>query len=313
LFRVTLKRIRFDTDRVNKKMEFTSALMYSMRFVQKIDLPDIIKQNISKLRLVQAAYRPGRFVRKVQDSNWREKVLVDYVRRVREVEDPDYDQIFSILNKVAKPTLDALSTEAIAILAKRDKEFRLRVTTLLFDKAIRGSFYAGIMAEFALKLNSVIPEVSEDLEANASMFGTLYDMSGTLTFPRADEEGFEDKIVAWSKQKDVRRGYSRFLTHLYIVELVPGKILHESMQKVLGDLEDTVVQAKTEKSEENITQYADFLFEIAKLLPKTAVELRGLIQSRVNAVLKRPRAELPSLNMRSRFKLEDAFKCVQAS
>lgn len=294
-------------------MEFTSALMYSMRFVQKIDLPDIIKQNISKLRLVQAAYRPGRFMRKVQDSNWREKVLVDYVRRVREVEDPDYDQIFSILNKVAKPTLDALSTEAIAILAKRDKEFRLRVTTLLFDKAIRGSFYAGIMAEFALKLNSVIPEVSEDLEANASMFGTLYDMSGTLTFPRADEEGFEDKIVAWSKQKDVRRGYSRFLTHLYIVELVPGKILHESMQKVLGDLEDTVVQAKTEKSEENVTQYADFLFEIAKLLPKTAVELRGLIQSRVNAVLKRPRAELPSLNMRSRFKLEDTFKCVQAS
>jgi len=119
--------------------------------------------------------------------------------------------------------------------------------------------------------------------------------------------------VAWSKQKDVRRGYSRFLTHLYIVELVPGKILHESMQKVLGDLEDTVVQAKTEKSEENVTQYADFLFEIAKLLPKTAVELRGLIQSRVNAVLKRPRAELPSLNMRSRFKLEDTFKCVQAS
>jgi hypothetical protein len=283
-----------------------------MRFVQQ-ELPDIIKQNISKLRLVQAAYRPGRFVRKVQDSNWREKVLVDYVRRVREVEDPDYDQIFSILNKVAKPTLDALSKEAVAILAKRDKEFRLRVTTLLFDKAIRGSFYAGMMAEFALKLNSVIPEVSEDLEANASMFGTLYDMSGTLTFPRADEEGFEDKIVAWSKQKDVRRGYSRFLTHLYIVELVPGKILHESMQKVLGDLEDTVVQAKTEKSEENVTQYADFLFEIAKLLPKTAVELRGLIQSRVTAVLKRPRAELPSLNMRSRFKLEDTFKCVQAS
>jgi hypothetical protein len=283
-----------------------------MRFVQQ-ELPDIIKQNISKLRLVQAAYRPGRFMRKVQDSNWREKVLVDYVRRVREVEDPDFDQIFSILNKVAKPTLDALSTEAVAILAKRDKEFRLRVTTLLFDKAIRGSFYAGIMAEFALKLNSVIPEVSEDLEANASMFGTLYDMSGTLTFPRADEEGFEDKIVAWSKQKDVRRGYSRFLTHLYIVELVPGKILHESMQKVLGDLEDTVVQAKTEKSEENVTQYADFLFEIAKLLPKTAVELRGLIQSRVTAVLKRPRAELPSLNMRSRFKLEDTFKCVQAS
>lgn len=289
-------------------------MLYSMRFIQKIDLPEIIKQNIAKLRLVPASYRPARYVKKVvEQSNWREKVLVEYVRRIRETEDPDYDQMFAIFNKVAKANLDPLSQEAVGILKKRDQEFRLRVSTLLFDKAIKGSFYAGIMSELAVKLNSAIPEISEDLCAQASMFGTLYDMSGTLVFPRADEEGFEDKIVSWSKQKDVRRGYSRFLTHLYTVQLIPSKILHESMQKVLGDLDDTVVQAKTELSEENVTQYADFLFEIAKLLPKTAVELRGLIQTRVDAVLKRPRSELPSLNMRSRFKLEDTYKCVQAS
>lgn len=291
-----------------------SAMLYSLRFIQKIDLPEIIKQNIAKLRLVPASYRPARYVKKVvEQSNWREKVLVEYVRRIRETEDPDYDQMFAIFNKVAKANLDPLSQEAVGILKKRDQEFRLRVSTLLFDKAIKGSFYAGIMSELAVKLNSAIPEISEDLCAQASMFGTLYDMSGTLVFPRADEEGFEDKIVAWSKQKDVRRGYSRFLTHLYTVQLIPSKILHESMQKVLGDLDDTVVQAKTELSEENVTQYADFLFEIAKLLPKTAVELRGLIQTRVDVVLKRPRSELPSLNMRSRFKLEDTYKCVQAS
>jgi hypothetical protein len=291
-----------------------SAMLYSMRFIQKIDLPEIIKQNISKLRLVPASYRPARYVKKVvEQTNWREKVLIEYVRRIRETEDPDYDQMFAIFNKVAKANLEPLSQEAIGILKKRDQEFRLRVSTLLFDKAIKGSFYAGIMSELAVKLNSAIPEISEDLSAQASMFGTLYDMSGTLVFPRADEAGFEDKIVAWSKQKDVRRGYSRFLTHLYTVQLIPSKILHESMQKVLGDLDDTVVQAKTELSEENVTQYADFLFEIAKLLPKTAVELRGLIQTRVDTVLKRPRSELPSLNMRSRFKLEDTYKCVQAS
>ena len=291
-----------------------SAMLYSMRFIQKIDLPEIIKQNIAKLRLVPASYRPARYVKKVvEQSNWREKVLVEYVRRIRETEDPDYDQMFAIFNKVAKANLDPLSQEAVGILKKRDQEFRLRVSTLLFDKAIKGSFYAGIMSELAVKLNSAIPEISEDLCAQASMFGTLYDMSGTLVFPKADEAGFEDKIVAWSKQKDVRRGYSRFLTHLYTVQLIPSKILHESMQKVLGDLDDTVVQVKTELSEENVTQYADFLFEIAKLLPKTAVELRGLIQTRVDAVLKRPRSELPSLNMRSRFKLEDTYKCVQAS
>jgi len=296
-------------------MELTSALLYSMRFIQKITLPEIIKQNISKLRLVPATYRPGRFVKKVvqEQSNWREKILVEYVRRIRETDDPDYDQMFAIFNKVAKATLDTLSQEAIEILKKRDQDFRLRVTTLLFDKAIKGSFYAGIMSELAVKLNAVIPEVSEDLQAQASMFGTLYDMSGTLVFPKADEEGFEDKIIAWTKQKDVRRGYSRFLTYLYIAHLVPGKILHESMQKVITDLDDTVIQTKTERSEENVTQYADFLFEIAKLLPKTAVELRGLLQTRVDSILKRPRSELPSLNMRSRFKLEDTYKCVQAS
>ena len=289
-------------------------MLYSMRFIQKIDLPEIIKQNIAKLRLVPASYRPARYVKKVvEQTNWREKVLIEYVRRIRETEDPDYDQMFAIFNKVAKANLEPLSQEAIGILKKRDQEFRLRVSTLLFDKAIKGSFYAGIMSELAVKLNTAIPEISEDLSAQASMFGTLYDMSGTLVFPKADEEGFEDKIVAWSKQKDVRRGYSRFLTHLYTVQLIPSKILHESMQKVLGDLDDTVVQAKTELSEENVTQYADFLFEIAKLLPKTAVELRGLIQTRVDIVLKRPRSELPSLNMRSRFKLEDTYKCVQAS
>ena len=138
-------------------------------------------------------------------------------------------------------------------------------------------------------------------------------MNETLTFPSVEDAEFDNKVIAWSKQKDIRRGYSRFLTNLYIRNLVTGNILHESMNKVLLDLEDAIVQPKTEKMEENITQYADFLYEIAKLLPKTAVELRGLIQTRLDVILKRPRPELPSLNMRSRFKLEDTFKCVQAS
>jgi hypothetical protein len=84
------------------------------------------------------------------------------------------------------------------------------------------------------------------------------------------------------------------------------------MQKVITDLNDTLVQPKSEQSEENVTQFADFLFEIAKLLKPSAVELRGLIQSSVDTILKRDRADLPSLNMRSRFKLEDTMKCVKA-
>lgn len=302
-----------------EKMEMSSALLYSLRYIEKLTLPESVLRSISKLRLLPASYRPARYskvrapVSRDSTNNWREKVLVDYVRRVRETADAEYDEIFAIFNKVSTSTMNKLSDDAIEILKKRDQDFRLRVTTLLFDKAIKGSAYAGLMSDLALKLNLAIPEVSEDLEVHVKMFTTLYDMSETLTFPKADDSEFDNKIILWSKQKDVRRGYSRFLTHLYTRNLIPGNILHESMQKVLTDLEDTVIQAKTERSEENVTQYADFLYEIAKLLPKTAVELRGLIQTRIDVLLKRPRPELPSLNMRSRFKLEDTFKCVQAS
>ena len=303
-------------------MELSSALLYSLRYIPKLNLPDIIKSNISRLRLVPAAYRPNRLIksrplitkRKPTDQdNWRERVLIEFVRRVRETTDKDYDEMFSIFNKISTANFDVLAKEALELLKSRDQEFRFRVTTLLFDKAIKGSIYASIMSDLALKLNEEIPEVSEDLETHVKMFTTLYDMNETLLFPTSDDPEFDEKIIQWSKQKDVRRGYSRFLTNLYIRNLISGNILHESMNKVLGDLEDTVIKPKSDKTEENVTQYADFLFEIAKLLPKTAVELRGLIQVRIDTLLKKPRIEMTSLNMRSRFKLEDTFKCVQAS
>jgi len=294
-----------------------SALVYSVRFDDKLELSDELMKNISKLRTTAAAYRPVRPVRpkyvarKPLDDNWRAKVLVDYVRRVRETDDPEYDNIFAIFNKIAVPTLNTLSDEAIKILKKGDERFRLRVTTLLFDRAIKGSVYAGIMADLAVKLNNVIPDVAEDLQTHIQLFTTIYDMSETLVYPSSTEAGYDDKLIAWSKQKDVRRGYARFLTHLFTRELISGHALQDSMQKVIQDLGTTVVQPKTAQTEENVTQFADFLYEIAKLLKPTAVELRGLIVSRVEQILKVPRESVPSMNMRSRFKLEDAVKCVK--
>jgi len=296
----------------------SSATIYSLRFCPKLVLPAVIQESISRLRLVPAAYRPTRlirprFVKKREDSdNWRVNVLVEYIRRVRETEDPTYDEIFAIFNKIAPPTMDVLSKQAIDLLRTRDEQFRLRVTTLLFDKAIKGSAYASVMADLAYKLNTVFPEVSGDLETHVQMFETLYNMRETLVFPKLEEPDFNEKVISWSKQKDVRRGYARFLTHLYSRGLVSGQALQESMQKVIQDLNDTLVQTKTSQSEENVTQFADFLFEIAKILKPTAVELRGLILTKVEDILRLPRDAVPSLNMRSRFKLEDTTKCVKA-
>lgn len=302
-------------------MEMSSALIYALRFCPKLSMPASIQDNIARLRIIPAAYKPVRHIkqrflpkRKPEDAiNWRENVLTDYVRKVRETDDPQYDEIFGIFNKLAPANLSILSEQALKILNTQNKEFRLRVTTLLFDKAIRGSYFAGVMADLACKLNETIPEVSEDLEMHVKMFTTLYDMKETLVYPSLEDPNFNDKIIAWSKQKDIRRGYARFLTHLYTRQLVTGQVLQSSMAHVISDLSDTIIQPKTDQTEENVTQYADFLFEISKLLPVTAVELRGLLFTNLKEILARPRGDAPSLNMRSRFKLEDTVKCVQAT
>jgi hypothetical protein len=83
------------------------------------------------------------------------------------------------------------------------------------------------------------------------------------------------------------------------------------MTHVSADLAAMAKQPKSEQSEENTTQYVDFLFETAKILPSSAKELRSLLSTFIESILEVPRPNLPSLNMRSRFKLEDAIKCVQ--
>jgi hypothetical protein len=295
----------------------TAAFVYASRFSEKLELPDIIRDAIAKLRLVPAAYRPNkapartRVRRHDANGNWREKVLIDFVRRIREVEDADYDKLFEIFNKVASTTVGILSKQAIAVLKTRDEQFRLRVTTLLFDKAISQSFYAQVMADMAVELTKEFPAIADDLDAHVKMFHTVYDMNTTTTYPSADEEGFSDKVIAWTKQKDKRRGFARFLTHLYVRELIPADSLHSAIASVLMDLDATARQEKTEQSEENVTQFADFLYETAKLLPPTAVELRGLLSTKIGALLKVPRTSMTSMNMRSRFKIEDTLKCVQ--
>lgn len=298
-------------------MEISSALVYSMRYIPKLLLSDAIAANISKLRLIPVVYRPVRPKLRVRrdesKENWRENSLKDVHRRIRETSDANYDEILGIFNKVSTSTLRQLSAEAVKILRSRDEQFRLRVVTLLFDKAIKGSAYASLMADLAVQLNAEFPEIADDLSIQIKMFSSLYDMTDTLLFPSSSDPMFNDKVIAWSKQKDVRRGYSRFLTHIYIRNLISSEVLHDDMNRIIEDLEVSVSQPKTEKLEEIITQYADFLFEIGKILPVTAVELRGLIQTRVGIILARPRIELPALNMRSRFKLEDAEKCVRAA
>jgi hypothetical protein len=299
-------------------MSLTVAQIYSVRFADKLPLPAIIQENIAKLRITPVVFKPFRppqrvaFKPKSQPDNWRENFLVDAVRRVKEKDDPEYAEVFSCINKISEKTLEKLSKQIIENIQKRDETFRLRVTTLLFDTVMtQGGFYVDLMSHCVKHLATEIPEIKEDILVQTEMFPKLYNMTETITYPSMEQSGYSDRVVEWTNMKNKRRGYAKFITNLFVRELLPEEIVEKSLKQVIEDLNDTVRQTKTEQTEENASQFVVFLYECVKSLPPSATSLREMIRNCVATLLALPRAELPSLNMRSRFKLEDTLKCVQ--
>jgi hypothetical protein len=303
-------------------MSLTVSQVYLVRFGVKLPLPRSVQDNIAKLRITPVAYKPFRpppkhnsyrpkYEKPVSNDNWREKALATYVSLLKDKGDPDYFEIFAILNKISPSNLVKLTHEASTILHKRDQEFRLRVTSLLFDKAITESMFASILADCASKLNAEFPEVAEDFNTQAKMFTKLYDINTTLTYPLSTEPEYENKVIQWMRQKDKRRGYAKFLTELFVRNLITEDIMISSVEGVISEMILTAKQPKSEHTEENTTQYVDFLYESSKILPKTAMKLKELINVALSSFIIIPRSEVPSLCMRSRFRLEDALKCVQ--
>lgn len=304
-------------------MSLTVAQIYSVRFGNKLPLPQVVQDNIAKLRITAATYKPVRPPPRhhhkhhhhkhepILPDNWRIKSLSNYVSKIKNKDDADYSDVFSIFNRIAASNLDKLTNEALEIIKKRDDEFRLRVVTLMFNKAITESMFASVMADCASKLVPLIPEMQEDLNVQVSMFPKLYDMTNTITYPASTEANFDEKVIEWMKQKTKRKGYAKFITQLYVRKLVTEDTMSDSLKLVIDELKQMVVQPKTQETDENVTQFADFLFESSKMLPVGQSTLKEMIHTSIKSVLDIPRSEVPSLGMRSRFKLEDTMKCVQ--
>jgi hypothetical protein len=245
------------------------------------------------------------------DENWRKKIIAEFLRKVKEHDDPEYADAFAILNKLSPGNFDKLTGELITILEKRDESFRIRIVTLLFNKSIQEHMFCGIMADCLKKVSESFVEVKDDILVQIDLFPKLYDMTETIVFPSSAEPNFDNKVVDWMKQKEKRRGYSKFMTNLFMRGLVPEELMFSSLSSVIEDLNLTARQPKTPQTDENTTQFVDFLFESAKILPSSAKTLRELLRRSINEFIQIPRPELPSLCMRSRFKSEDTLKCVQ--
>lgn len=285
-------------------MTMDVATIYAARALPRPSLGDDILSLISKLKIsFKPAFRRGpphgRRPAASSETNWREAALVDAIRKVREKDDADYDEISAAINKLSKTNYTKLMTDVLARLKKRDEAFRLRVTTLLFDRGVRQTFFATLMADAYKDIVAAHSEALQDLAIQTSMFDKLYDTENVTIVPASSDPGYDEAIIAWTKQKEIKRGFAVYVSELYSRGLVPEETMAGFLKTVLDELTTSIRSAKTTANEEHVDALARFLAAVA---PKVA------IKGPLGAVLALPRAECPSLNMKSRFKLEDAAK-----
>jgi len=273
--------------------------IYALRPSVRQPLPDSVVEIFSKLR---TSFRPvfRRPVRRepvVEVANWRQNVLVETLRKVREKDDPDYDEINAAINKLSKPTYAKLTDLIKSKIAARDAMFRLRVTTLLFDRGIRQNFYASMLADLYSDIVKLSEDARADLMTQVSMFDSLYDTSAVTIVPSSSDSGFADALIAWTKQKETKRGFAVYTSELYSRGLIPESTMAVFVVTVVDDLRESIAQKKTPPVEEHVDHLVRFLAAVA---PKVKE-----VKPKVAEILAIPRTETPSLTMKSRFKLED--------
>lgn len=274
--------------------------IYALRPSVKQPLPDSVIEIFSKLR---TSFRPvyRRPVRRdpppVEAANWRQNVLVETLRKVREKDDADYDEINAAINKLSKPTYSKLTEMIKTKIAARDPMFRLRVTTLLFDRGIRQNFYASLLADLYSDIVKAEEDARNDLATQVDMFDSLYDTAAVTIVPSSTDAGFTDALIAWTKQKETKRGFAVYTSELYSRGLIPEATMAAFVKTIADDLSETIRHARTPPTEEHVDHLVRFLAAVAPKVKEVKVLVRGIL-----AV---PRPETPSLCMKSRFKLED--------
>ena len=187
----------------------------------------------------------------------------------------------------------------LVLLKKRDALFRFRVTTLLFDSGIKMNFFAPIMADAYAEIAKAYPDALHDLASQTAMFGQLYNTDNITIVPATTAVGYDAALIAWTKQKEIKRGFAVYVSELYTRGLVPQETMDGFVKQVMDDLYDSIRDVNTPANAEHVDALVRFIFAVSPKVPmKTALF----------EVLKTPKAETPSLNMKSRFRLEDAAK-----
>ena len=288
-------------------MELSVQSIYAMRSLEREAINQSIIEIIKKLKI---SFKPSykktiknntrKEATEAEITNWRETLLAGYVATLREKDDADYEHIVGCINKIAKPTYTKLLGEIIERIEKRDQMFRLRSTTLLFDRGIQFNCYSAMMADIYKEVIEKFPDAHQDLLTQINMFDTLYDAKDEMiVIPSIEDAGYNDAIIAWTKKKEKKRSFANYLACLYERGLVPTDTMNRFVSIICKDLKESVKQSRTSASEEHVDNLAIFLFGVAAKVH---------IYEQLKDVLDIPRPETPSLGMKTRFKLQDALK-----
>ena len=279
------------------------STFYTLRSSPRDPLDETIRQIISKLKIsFKPSFRRPVFKRAPAEetTNWRELALLSVHRKVREKDDLDYDEVNAFLNKLTKQTYDKMMVSIMERLDKRDSMFRLRVTTLLFDRGVTQTFYASLMADAYKDIAGAYPDARQDLMVQVMMFDKLYDSANVTIVPSQTDPTYNEAIIAWYKQKGRKRTFAVYVAELFSRGLIPQELMSGFVKTIADDLKESVRQPKTPTAEEHVDALVRFVFAVAAKVPE--------VKDPVKQVLAIPKAETPCLNMKSRFKLDDSLK-----
>lgn len=92
---------------------------------------------------------------------------------------------------------------------------------------------------------------------------------------------------------------------LFHNKLVPKETMHAMIRVILEDLNNTARLKSSDVTTEHVDHLVRFLFAVAP-------HIKGEFIAEFKEFLAVPRDQVPSFNMKSRFKVEDALKILQS-
>jgi hypothetical protein len=306
----------------------TPEMMYEMRStITKLELTEAMKAIIADMQLIPVApvynRRPAAAPRMrrsggggggasaaASEETWRRSAIVAIRRAPRVKDDADYEKITGLVNKVVASTVEEKAKVIHEIVKTRadDPTFRIRILNFIFDRGVSMPFFAQVLADLIAALCKRLPEMADDLAEYCSVetFEAMF-QEATITFPKKDDplvEGvtYDDKVCAWNKQRELRRGFGLLALELYSRDLVSEEMISGAISTATEDLEDNVRRPKDVVVIERVDQSITFIGELVKFLGVR------VIKDKLVRILAIPKADTPCLGMRSRFKLEDILR-----